>query len=200
MIAVAPLLLTVCNLAAAQARPVRHGIWLDGALGGGWVHGSSATVGGQTQAGFDVVLAGGATLTSRVRAGVGVDQWTSRWGAGTQNWFTSFNVLLYFYPVPHRNLFLEVAAGNATYSVVHVPSGGERADSVHLSGSAGGALVAAGWDAPVGKGFSVRPRLSYSYGPPRDLQSSDGTPAITGWKVHSLSLSVGLVYHPPDSW
>src|SRR5439155_12703766 len=87
----------------------------------------------------------GGRLSSRVRAGIGVDQWTSRWGAGKQTWLTSYNLSVYYYPLAHRTLFLQAGAGGSDYSVVHVPwqfLGADRADTVYLSGSAWGATAA----------------------------------------------------------
>ena len=199
------LVFAYCNLANAQTGRERHGIWLDGALGPGWVHVSSDTLQGRNQTGIDGILAIGWTLGSRVRAGIGWAQWTSQWGAGKQNWVTSYDILVYYYPFPHRTFFLEAAVGSGDYLVVHVPAGGQRADSISLSGSAWGPTVAIGWDASLGRGrsvgsiFSFRPRLSYSYGPPRTLQSGDGTVLATGWRHHVLSLDIGVVMHPPDS-
>ncbi len=191
------LLLTYCELGCAQGRPERHGVWVDGALGAGWVHMSSDTLGGRSQNGIDGIIALGWTFGSHVRAGIGWAQWTSGLGVGKRTWITSYDVLVYYYPIARRPFFLEAAVGSVDYSVVH--AAGERADSVYFSGTAWGPTVAVGWDASLGSMFSVRPRLSYSYGPPRSLHSPDGTLVATGWKQHVLSLDVGFVFHPPDS-
>ena len=193
------LLLTYCDRAHAQARPTRHGLWMDVGLGDGSLHVSSDTLRGRSQNGIDFVWDFGWTLSSRVRAGIGVDQWTSKWGAGKQNWVTSFNILVYYYPLARRTFYLQAGAASADYMVVHVPGGGERADSTYFSGTAWGITGAAGWDIPVHGIFSVRPLLSYSYGPPRSLHSPDGTLIATGWRHHLLSLDLGLVFHPTDS-
>jgi hypothetical protein len=190
-------LLTNCHLAFAQARPARHGVWADGALGGGWVHMSSDTLRGRSQNGIDGIMALGWTFSSRVRAGIGWAQWASGLGVGRQTWINSYDILVYYYPVPDRPFFLEAAVGSVDYAVVH--AAGERADSVYFSGSAWGPTVAVGWDASLGSSVSLRPRLSYSYGPPRSLHSADGTLIATGWKQHLLSLDVGFVFHPQDS-
>ena len=194
------LLLTYCERAHAQARPTRHGLWMDVGLGDGSLHVSSDTLRGRSQNGIDFVWDFGWTLSSRVRAGIGVDQWTSKWGGGKQNWITSFNILAYYYPLARRTFYLQAGAANADYMVVQVPGGGERADSTYFSGTAWGITGAAGWDIPVHGILSVRPLLSYSYGPPRSLHSPDGTLIATGWRHHLLSLDLGLVFHPKDSW
>src|SRR5882762_5994464 len=95
--------------------------------------------------------------------------------------------------------YLQAGAASADYMVVRVPTGGERADSTYFSGTAWGITTAVGWDIPVHGSVSLRPLLSYSYGPPRGLHSSDGTVIATGWKHHLLSLDVALVFHPRDS-
>src|SRR6266571_4816510 len=169
----------------------------------GLAHLSSDTLAGQNHNGIDFIFDLGWTLSSRVRAGIGVDQWTSRWGAGKQTWLTSYNLSVYYYPLAHRTLFLQAGAGGSDYSVVHVPwqlLGADRADIVYLSGSAWGATAAADWDARLGKRVSLRPRFSYSYGSPRRLHAADGTLLATGWKQRWLSVDVGLVLHPADSW
>jgi hypothetical protein len=136
-----------------------------------------------------------------VRAGIGVDQWMTSWAAGKNTWLTSFDILIYCYPLASRTLFLQAGAGTANYSVVHDPGFfAERADSTFLSGTAWGVTVATGWDVPLHGMFSLRPRLSYSYGSPRSLHSPDGTLLATGWKQGLLSLDVGVVVHPKDSW
>src|SRR5947207_13198043 len=76
------LLLTYNSLAHAQDGPARRGFWMDVALGDGLAHLSSDTLAGQNRNGMDFIWDLGWTLSSRVRAGIGVDQWTSRWGAG----------------------------------------------------------------------------------------------------------------------
>ena len=189
--------LTYCGLCSGQSRPERHGIWVDGALGVGQVHMSSDTLGGRSQTGIDGIIALGWTFGSRVRAGIGWAQWTSGLGSGRQTWVTSYDILVYYYPFAHRPLFLEAALGSVDYSVVH--AAGERADSVYFSGRAWGPTVAVGWDASLGSFTSVRPRLSYVYGPPRNLHAPDGTLVATGWEQRVLSLDVGFVIHPPDS-
>jgi len=194
---VTALLFTYSELACAQDRPERHGVWVDAALGVGWAHTSSDTLRGRSQYGVDGIIALGGTFSSRVRAGIGWAQWTTPLGGGRQTWITSYDILLYYYPIDQRPFFLEAALGSIDYSVVHAR--GERADSVYFSGSAWGPTVAVGWDASLGRGFSLRPRLSYSYGPPKSLHAPDGTLIATGWKQHLLSLDVGLVFHPPDS-
>lgn len=197
------LLLADHNSARAQDDQARHGFWMDAALGDGLARLSSDTLAGRNRNGIDFIWDFGWTFSSRVRAGIGVDQWTSRWGAGDQTWLTSFNFSVYCYPVAHRTLFLQAGAGSSDYSVVHVPwqfLGADRADTVYLSGSAWGATGAVGWDAPLGRGLSLRPRVSYSYGSPRTLRAADGTLLATGWKQHWLSVDVGIVLHPRDSW
>ncbi len=197
------LLLTYNSSAHAQDGSARHGFWMDVALGDGLAHLSSDTLAGQNRNGIDFIFDLGWTLSSRVRAGIGVDQWTSRWGAGEQTWLTSYNLSVYYYPLAHRTLFLQAGAGGSDYSVVHVPwqfLGADRADTVYLSGSAWGATAVAGWDARLGSRVSLRPRFSYSYGSPRRLHAADGTLLATGWKQHWLSVDIGLVLHPADSW
>lgn len=171
---------------------------MDAAVGNGWLHVSSDTLRGRNQTGMDVIWDFGWTFSSHLRAGVGVDQWTSEWGGtGKQNWITSFNMLIYYYPFAHRTFYLQAGAASADYMRVH--AGAERADSTYFSGTAWGLTGAAGWDIPVSETLSVRPLLSYSYGPPRSLHAPDGTLIATGWKQHLLSLDVGFVIHPADS-
>jgi hypothetical protein len=200
---VSALLLMHSGRVDAQVGPVRHGFWMDVALGDGLAHMSSDTTPSQTRNGVDFILDLGWTFGSRVRAGVGVGQWTSRWGAGKQTWLTSYGVSAYYYPVAHRTAFLEVAAGGSYYARVHVPwqfLGADRADTTYLSGTAWGATVAAGWDARLGKHVSLRPRFAYSYGAPRNVHAADGTLLATRWKHDLLAIDVGLVFHPADSW
>lgn len=193
------LLVTYCHRAHAQVRPTRHGLWMDVGLGHGSLHVSSDTLRSRSQDGIDFIWDFGWTFSSRLRAGIGVDQWTSKWGAGKQNWVTSFNILAYYYPLARRTFYLQAGAASADYMVVHVPTGGERADSTYFSGTAWGITTAVGWDIPVHGSLSLRPLLSYSYGPPRGLHSPDGTVIATGWKHDLLSLDVALVFHPRDS-
>src|SRR5207249_9389776 len=108
------LLLTYNSLAHAQDGPARRGFWMDVALGDGLAHLSSDTLAGQNRNGMDFIWDLGWTLSSRVRAGIGVDQWTSRWGAGKQTWLTSFNLSVYYYPLAHRTLFLQAAPAGRT--------------------------------------------------------------------------------------
>lgn len=195
---VTTLLLSYCDRTYAQARPTRHGLWMDAAVGSGWLHVSSDTLRGRNQTGMDFIWDFGWTFGSHLRAGVGVDQWTSEWGGtGKQNWITSFNGLIYYYPLAHRTFYLQAGAANADYMVVH--AGAERADRVYCSGTAWGLTGAAGWDIPVSETLSLRPLLSYSYGPPRSLHAPDGTLVATGWKQRLVSLDVGFVLHPADS-
>jgi hypothetical protein len=194
------LLFTYCNRAHAQARPLRHGLWMDLGLGGGSLHVSSDTLRARTQNGFDFIVDAGWTFTSQLRAGVGIDQWTSKWGSGKQNWVTSLNILVYYYPLADRTLYLQAGAANADYMAVHVQGGGERADSTYFEGTAWGITGGVGWDIPLHGAVSIRPLLSYSYGPPRSLRSPDGTLIATGWRQHLLSLDIGVVLHPRDSW
>jgi len=188
------LLLAQGHIVSAQAHPERQGVWADLAIGEGWVHVSSDTLRGRSQSGIDGILAFGWTPCSRVRFGVSWAQWSSRWGGGKQNWITRYDILVYYYPFARNNFFVEAAAGPNDYSVVHVS--GEQADTIYLSGHTWGPTIAAGWDAPGGP-FSLRPRLTYSYGPPRNLHSG-GTLLATGWKQHLLSLDIGVVLHAPD--
>jgi hypothetical protein len=168
--------------------------------GDGSLHVSSDSVRGRSQIGSDFIWDFGWTFSSRVRAGIGVDQWTSNeWWGGKENWVTSFNVLVYYYPLVRRSFYLQVGAASADYMVVHVPFEGERADSTYFSGTAWGITGAAGWDIPLQGPVSVRPLLSYSYGPPRNLRAPDGTLIATGWRHRVLSLVVGVVVHPVDS-
>ena len=169
--------------------------------GPGSLHVSSDTLRGRNQNGLDFIWNFGWTLSSRVRAGIGVDQWTKGdWGGGgKENWVTSFNILFYYYPLARRTIYLQVGAASADYMVVHVPWGGERADSTYFSGTAWGLTGAVGWDIVHGS-VSVRPLLSYSYGPPRSLHAPDGTLIATGWRQHLLSLDLAFVFHPDDSW
>src|SRR5204863_7026960 len=101
------LLLTYNSSAHAQDGPARHGFWMDVALGDGLAHLSSDTLAGQKRNGMDFIWDLGWTLSSRERAGIGVDQWTSCWGAGKQTWLTSFNLSVYYYHLAHRPLFLQ---------------------------------------------------------------------------------------------
>src|SRR2546425_9545468 len=71
------LLLTYNSSAHAQDGPARHGFWMDVALGDGLAHLSSDTLAGQNRNGIDFIFDLGWTLSSRVRAGIGVDQWRS---------------------------------------------------------------------------------------------------------------------------
>jgi len=195
---VGALLLTYSGSAYAQGHRARHGLWMDAALGNGWVHVSSDTLRGRNQTGMDFTWDVGWTFSSRVRAGVGVDQWTSEWGgSGKQTWITSFNLLVYYYPLARRRFYLQAGATSADYMVVR--AGAERADSTYFSGTAWGVTGATGWDIPVRGILSVRPLVSYSYGPPRSLHAPDGTLIATGWKHHLLSLDLGLVLHPRDT-
>ena len=200
---VTALLLTCWGLAATQAHLVRHGVWLDFALGYGWVHVSSDTLQGRSQNGVDGILAFGWTLSSRVRAGVAWAQWSTKWGTGRQNWITRYDILAYYYPFADRSFFVEAAIGSGDYAVVH--ASGERADTNFISGHAWGPTVALGWDVRLGTGssvgtlFSLRPRLSYCYGPSRTLRSPDGSLIATGWRQHLFSLDIGIVMHPRDS-
>ena len=158
---------------------------------------SSDTLRGRNQSGIDGIIAVGWTFSSRLRAGIGWAQWSSGLGAGRQTWITSYDILAYYYPFAHAPFFLEAAVGSVDYLVVH--AAGERADSVYFSGSAWGPTIAVGWDASLGSMFSLRPRLSYVYGPPRSLHSPDGTLIASAWTQHVLSLDLGFVMHPPDS-
>ncbi len=182
---------------------MRHGVWLDGAMGYGWVHVSSDTLQGRSQNGIDGILALGWTISSRLRAGVGWAQWSTKWGSGRQNWVSRYDILAYYYPFVDHSFFVEGAVGSVDYAVVHVS--GERADSNFISGNVWGPTVAVGWDVRLGTGssvgsiFSLRPRLSYSYGPSRTLHSPDGSLIATGWRQQLLSLDIGIVMHPPDS-
>src|SRR5438034_9118294 len=108
------LLLTYNSSAHAQDGPARHGFWMDVALGDGLAHLSSDTLAGQNRNGLDFIVDLGWTLSSRVRAGIGVDQWTSRWGAGKQTWLTSYNLSVYYYPLAPRTLFLQAAPAGPT--------------------------------------------------------------------------------------
>src|SRR6266403_791230 len=174
MLLMSALLVTYCHRAHAQELPTRHGLWMDVGLGHGSLHVSSDTLRSRSQDGIDFIWDFGWTFSSRLRAGIGVDQWTSKWGAGKQNWVTSFNILAYYYPLAHRTFYLQAGAASADYMVVHVPTGGERADSTYFSGTAWGITTAVGWDIPVHGSLSLRPLLSYSYGPPRrELSASD---------------------------
>jgi len=196
---VTALLLTCWDVAAGQAHPARHGVWLDGALGYGWVHVSSDTLQGQSQHGVDGILAFGWTLGSHVRAGVAWAQWSTKWGTGRQNLITRYDILAYYYPVADRSFFVEAAIGSGDYAAVH--ASGERVDTNFISGHAWGPTVAVGWDVRLGAGsiFSLRPRLSYCYGPSRTLHSPDGSLIASGWRQRLLSLDIGIVMHPPDS-
>jgi len=200
---VCALLLTVHSQMEAQEGRARHGPWADIALGYGLAHVASDTLASRNRSGFDVVADLGWTLGSRVRVGIGVDQWSSRWGAGDQTWQTSYNISLYYYPIAHRTFFLQAGAGVSNYSVVHVPwafLGSSYADTTYFSGTAWGATAAAGWDVPLSGSISARPRFSYSYGAPRSLRTDSGTLIATGWKQHWLSIDIGLVFHPASSW
>jgi hypothetical protein len=174
---------------------------MDVAFGDGLAHYSSDTLRGRDQNGIDFIWDFGLTLSPRVRAGIGVNQWMSSWSAGKNTWLTSFALLVYYYPLARRTFFLQAGVGSANYSVVHDAGFfSERADSVFVSGTAWGVTVAAGWDAPLHGVISLRPRLAYSYGFPRRLHSPDGTLMATGWKQNLLSLDLGVVVHPKDSW
>jgi hypothetical protein len=196
------LLLTYCDLAAIRSRPVRHGVWLDVAVGYGWVRVSSDTLQGRSQNGVDGILALGGTISSRLRAGVGWAQWSTKWGSGRQNCVTRYDILAYYYPFVDHSFFVEAAIGSVDYAGVH--ASGERADSTFISGHVWGPTVAVGWDVQLGTGssewsiVSLRPRLSYSYGPSRTLHSPDGSLIATGWRQRLLSLDIGLVMHQPD--
>lgn len=196
---ISALLLACFDRTHGQALPTRHGAWMDIGLGEGSLHVASDTLRGRTQNGNDFIWDFGWTFSSRIRGGIGVDQWTSKLGAGNQNWTTSFNILVYYYPLARRTLFLEAGAAHADYRAVHVPEGGERADRTYFSGTAWGITGAAGWDIPVHGIPLIRPHMSFSYGPPRSLRSPDGTVIATGWKQHLLSLDVAIVFHPEDS-
>jgi len=188
------LLVTHSHRAHAQDRPARQGPWLDIALGYGSAHYSSDTLRGRNQDGIDFIWDFGLTLSSRARAGIGVDQWMSSWGAGKNTWLTSFDILVYYYPFARRTFFLQAGAGSANYSVVHDPGFfAERADSTYFSGTAWGVTGAAGWDIPVHGVLAIRPLLSYSYALPRNVHAPDGTLIATGWRHHLLSLDLGLV-------
>ena len=196
------LVLAACDRLRAQADPGRHGFWTDVGFGAGALHVASDTLRGRTQTGVDVILDFGWTISSRLRAGVGVDQWASKWGSGNQNWATNYSVLVYCYPLRRHSLYVEAGAAHTDYSAVHVGAGGERADRTYFSGAAWGITGALGWDIPVHdrlSGISLRPLLSYSYGPPRSLTAPNGTLIATGWRHHVLSLDVALVIHPRKS-
>lgn len=190
------LVLAYSDLAYAQARPERYGVWTDLAVGWGWVQMSSDTLRGRNQNDTDFIFALGWTFGSHVRAGLGVAAWAHPLGAGKEIWINRYEILVYYYPLTRHSLFLEAAAGPVDYSVVH--ASGETADITYFSGNAWGPTLGVGWDlSPVGP-FSIRPRLTYSYGPPRTLHSGD-TLIATGWKLHVVSLGLGVVMHPADS-
>lgn len=201
---VSALLFAQLGRADAQGNRVRHGLWLEVGLGDGLAHFSSDTTPrSQTRNGADCTFDLGWTFGSRVRAGVSLGQWTSRLGAGKQTWLTRYGVSAYYYPIAHRTAFLQVGAGGSYYARVHVPwqfLGADQADTTYLSGTAWGATVAAGWDAPLGRRFALRPRLVYSYGAPRNVHSADGSLLATHWKHDLVALDVGVVLHPADSW
>ena len=190
------LVLASSHLASAQAPPERYGVWTDLALGCGWVDMSSDTLRGRSENDKDFIFALGWTISSHVRAGIGVAAWSHPMGAGRETWINRYNILVYYYPFTHRSVFLEAAAGPVDYLVVH--ASGETADTIYFSGNAWGPTLGVGWDLPLVGGFSLRPRLTYSYGPPRTLHS-DGTLIATGWKLHLVSLDLGVVMHPGDS-
>ena len=198
---VSALLLMCCGRADAQGGAVRHGIWVNLAAGDGWAHMSSdGQPKGATRNGSLFSFDLGWTFGSRVRAGVGASQWARELGGGNEDWITSYGVSAFVYPVAHRSVFLEAGAGGSYYARVHVPPDGERADTTYLSGTGWGATVAAGWDARIGDVFTLRPRLAYAYGAPRTVRYADRTLLATHWKQRMVSVDVGIVLHPPDSW
>jgi len=195
------LLLMHAGRAYAQGGPVRHGFWLDYAEGQGWAHmtGDTAPRSAVHSGGITNIDLGW-TFGSRVRVGVGAGQWARELGGGMETWLTSYGITAYYYPVARRSAFLQVEAGGSYYALVHVPWGGEAADTTYLSGTAWGATVAVGWDVRLGEIFTLRPRLAYSYGAPRSVRSADGTLLAAHWKDELLVIDVGMVLHPPDSW
>ena len=197
------LLLVWAFPAGAQGDRARHGLWGHLALGYGLASFASDTLAGDRRSGFDFVFDAGFTPNSQVRVGIGVDQWASRLGSGKQTWLINWIGSVYYYPLTRRTFFLHAGAGVSDYSYVHLPwafLGSSFADTVYVSGAAWGATAGAGWDIPLRGGGTVRPRLEYSYGSPRNLHSANGTVVATGWRQHWLSLDVGLVFHPADSW
>jgi len=203
VLVIAALSLADLTPAHAQDYPTRHGLWGGATLGYGSASLSSDTLPGRHLNGFDVTLDVGWTLSSHARIGIEIDQWTSRLGAGRQTWLTNYLASLYYYPRTHRTFFVQAAAGISDYADVHLPwafLGSSFADTVYYSGAAWGATAGVGWDIPLGAGSSLRPRVAFSYGWPRNLHSADGSVVATGWAQHWLSVDVGLVFHPGDSW
>jgi len=155
---------------------------------------------GETHDGSIVSLGLGWTFGSQFRAGVGASQWVRELGSGNEDWITNYGASAFYWPIVHRSVFLEVDAGGSYDARIHLNPDGERADTTYWSGTGWGVALAAGWDARVSDLLTVRPRLAYSHGAPRRVHYADGTLLATHWKDDLLTIDLGLVLHPRDSW
>ena len=166
------------------------GVFTFGAgLGGGRLSYTCAGCGGEFREDGPIgTLSMGFASSERLRASVEFSGWFGPRGTVNERQGSVVGSLRFF-PLPRKRYFIEGGVGLARFRTNFSAAGGPD-----LRSSAASFVLGLGTEFPLRAGVRVVPRLSYSAGPSRDIQSGGG--GGTGYQVgyHVVGVSVGFLY------
>ena len=197
--------------AHAQDDDVGGGGWFSAALGYGSAKVFCDTCrSGRHLDGWTGLLGFGGTLRPHVRLGAGWEFWENTLPDGeTVRVLVTVTGSVYYYPRMWRGPFVEGGLGLSDYRMLKGVHDGVlflTGDSTYVQGRGWGATVGLGYDVPVGRSSSIRPRVAYTHGDVGTLHSGLGTryytrgrPAARRWLQNVLSVSVGMDLASPEA-